>query len=66
MARPGIHLSEVLQVSVQMLERLQKHQAAICDRLQAEIGRPCGQQADEYADFSGADLEDSECAVQLR
>lgn len=51
MDRHGIHPSEVLQVSFQMLEHLQKHQAAIRDRLQAEVERPCSQQADEYADF---------------
>lgn len=42
MARHCIHLSEVLEVTSQMLERLQKHQAAVRRRLRAGCIQPAG------------------------
>jgi hypothetical protein len=51
MARHGIHMSEVLEVSGETLARLQTHQAAIRGRLQVEIAHNYRQQADEYAQF---------------
>jgi hypothetical protein len=51
MARHGIHLSEVLEVTGQTLERFQKHQAAVRGRLRAKTGDAYRQQADDYVEF---------------
>ncbi|MFI5420339.1 MAG: hypothetical protein ACHQ1H_05180, partial [Nitrososphaerales archaeon] len=50
MARHGMHLSEVLEVSTQSFEGLQKYQASIHESLEPEIGHT-HQQAEEYARF---------------
>lgn len=46
-----IHLSEVPGVTSQMLERVQKHQAAVQRRLRAEVGDAYSQPANECAEF---------------
>jgi hypothetical protein len=49
MARHGIHVSEVLAVSIQTLEAMQRSQAAIHKIL--ELDKPYCDRTDEYTDF---------------
>jgi hypothetical protein len=51
LARHGIHLAEVLEVSAHTLGSMQKCQAAVYDRLRADVGHTYVQQASDYADF---------------
>lgn len=50
-ARHGIHISEVLEVSIQTMKTLHDYEAATRETMVAELGREHCQQRNEYMKF---------------
>jgi len=51
MSRHTIHVSEILSVTIETMEEMQRHQMAIRGSLPADLGKTYQEQAKEYMSF---------------